>query len=146
MSESIKESRNLQSSVMVWMRLARVYNKIIHTITEHLRQWDISLATFDLLIQVGAYEGLTQQELADRLLVTKGDICYMVDKLEQIHFLKRSREGRAKRLFLTEQGRQLLDEIMPLHQKLVSSLFAPLSEEDHRVLLSMLRTLDKSLM
>src|SRR5258708_29560960 len=61
MSESIGESRDPQSSVIVWMRLARVYNKIIHTITEHLRQWDISLATFDLLIQVGAHEGLMQQ-------------------------------------------------------------------------------------
>jgi hypothetical protein len=35
---------------------------------------------------------------------------------------------------------------MPHHQKLVSSLLASLSEEEHRVLLSMLRTLDKSLM
>lgn len=145
MNESSGESKGSQSSVMVWMRLARVYDKIIHAITEHLRQWDISLATFDLLIQVGAHEGLTQQELADRLLVTKGDICYMVDKLEQIHFLKRSREGRSKHLSLTEQGRQLLDEIMPHHQRLVSSLFTSLSEEEHRVLLSMLRTLDKSL-
>ena len=126
MSEIAGESRDAQSSVRVWVHLAHVYNKIIHAITEHLRQWEISLATFDLLVQVGAHEGLTQQELADQLLVTKGDICYMVDKLEQKHFLKRSREGRVKRLYLTEQGRQLLDEIMPLHQKLVASLFASL--------------------
>ena len=132
-------------SINTWVRLAHVYLKMTHAMTEHLRCWNLSLAHFDVLMQVHEAEGLMQQELAHRLLVTKGNVCYLVDKLEQRQLLIRRNEGRVNHLFLSAQGRQLLDEILPAHRKVVTALFAPLSYEDHSALLSSLRVLDKAL-
>jgi len=141
----ITDKRMEQFSINTLMRLTHVYLKMTHALTEHLRRWDLSPAYFDVLVQIYEAEGLMQQELADRLLVTKGNVCYLVDKLEQHQLLIRRSEGRFNHLFLSEKGRQLLEEILPAHRKVVAALFAPLSYEDHAALLSSLRVLDKAL-
>ena len=55
-----------------WLRLMRVYQKVDRKSSEHLKHWGLSVAQFDVLAHVGASEGMTQQELADSLLVTRG--------------------------------------------------------------------------
>ena len=35
-----------------------------------------------MLAKVGSTEGISQQELADALLVTKGNVCQLLDKME----------------------------------------------------------------
>jgi DNA-binding MarR family transcriptional regulator len=142
---AITDERMERFSVSIWIRLAHVYAKMTHALTEQLRGWALSLAHFDVLVQVNEAEGLMQQELAQRLLVTKGNVCYLVDKLEQQHLLVRRNEGRVNRLFLTVQGQQLLAEVLPTHRKVLTSLFASLSSEDLSALLASLRTLDKAL-
>ena len=42
----------------------------------------LSIAQFDILATLGFRQGITQQELAERLLVTKGNICGMIDRME----------------------------------------------------------------
>ncbi|HEY8492104.1 MAG TPA: MarR family transcriptional regulator, partial [Dehalococcoidia bacterium] len=93
--------------VLAWLRLARVFQRLERALVQQLRAWDLSLAQFDLLAHVGAAEGLTQQELADRLLVTKGNVCQLLEKLERRGLVVRRPEGRANRLFLTPAGRAL---------------------------------------
>jgi DNA-binding MarR family transcriptional regulator len=39
-------------------------------------------AQFDVLAHVGAVEGMTQQELADSILVTKGNVALLLDRVE----------------------------------------------------------------
>lgn len=149
MENDERPGRNAESmerfAISTWIRLAHVYVKIMHVLTEQLRGWELSLAHFDVLVHVKEAEGLTQQELAQRLLVTKGDVCYLVDKLEQRQLLVRKNAGRVNRLFLSTRGQQLLAEVLPAHRQLLSSLFAPLSSEDRAALQVALRSLDKAL-
>lgn len=56
--------------LLVWLRLARVYQKVDRAAAEGMRCHDLSMAQFDVLAQVGAAEGISQQQLADSLLVT----------------------------------------------------------------------------
>src|ERR671919_1278372 len=86
-------------AVSGWLRLMRVYQKVDRISSEHLKHWDLSVAQFDVLAHVGASEGMTQQELADSLLVTKGNVCKLVDKREDQSFISRLHQGRANRLF-----------------------------------------------
>lgn len=141
----ISDKSKERLSINTWVRMNHVSLKMAHAITEHLHQWDLSLAHFDVLVHVHEAEGLMQQELARRLLVTEGNVCYLVDRLEQRQLLIRKSEGRFKRLFLSAQGRQLLDDLLPVHRGVVTELFASLSPEEHAALLSALRVLDKAL-
>jgi DNA-binding MarR family transcriptional regulator len=122
-----------------------VTHKIGQTVTDTLRQYNLSPAQLDVLAQVGRHEGLTQQDLADRLLVTKGNVCQLLGRMETAGLLVRRPEGGANHLFLTQRGRDLYAEVMPVHEALVADLLSPLSAEGQRDLISELRQLDRTL-
>jgi DNA-binding MarR family transcriptional regulator len=125
--------------------LMRVYQKVDRASAEHLRAWGLSVAQFDVLARVGAGEGIKQQEVADSLLVTKGNVCQLLDKMEARGLILRRREGRTNRLFLTVAGRRLYDEAVPAQETMISERFSALSEEEQTHLHELLRKLDRSL-
>ena len=131
--------------VLAWVRLARVFQKVERDSGERLRGWGLNVAQFDVLARVGASEGMTQQELADSLLVTKGNVCQLLDRMEGRGWISRRQEGRANRLFLTDEGRRLFDEVVPDHEALVAERFSALSHEEQEQLYELLRKLDKAL-
>ena len=144
----LPEKRNRvmsQSPVTLWLRFARVFHRIDHRLVAQLRARDLSLAQFDVLAQVSASEGLTQQELADRLLVTKGNICQLLDRMEQSDLLVRRQDGRANRVYLTAGGSRLVREVLPEQEALIASLLSALTSDEQRQLRVLLHTLDHSL-
>lgn len=132
-------------ALLAWLRLARVYQKVDRASAEHLRRWGVSVAQFDVLAQVGAREGLSQQELAHALLVTKGNVTQLLDRLQRDGLIVRCQEGRTNRLFLTEQGRCLYAEVVPAQEELITRLLAGLAPDEQSQLLTALRTLDHAL-
>lgn len=132
-------------SVLAWLRLTRVFHKIDRTCEEHMRCNGLSMAQFDVLAHVGADAGMTQQDLADSLLVTKGNVCQLLDRMERGGLIERRQEGRANRLFLTDRGQQIFDQIVPAHEDVIAAQFAALSAEERARLLDLLRRLDRSL-
>ena len=91
-------------SVLAWLRLLRVELKVSEVLAEQLKGWGLNNAQFDVLAHVGANEGVMQQELADSLLVTKGNIAQLLDRMQKRGLIERRPEGRTNRLFLTEMG------------------------------------------
>ena len=139
------DTRLRQPAVLGWLRLARIYHKVAHVLTDHLRCKGLSIAQFDVLAHVGAAEGRTQQELADSLLVSKGNVCQLLDRMQESGLIVRRQEGRANRLFLTESGRKLYQDVVPSHQALISAQLASLTPEEQTQLLGLLRTVDHAL-
>jgi DNA-binding MarR family transcriptional regulator len=131
--------------LLAWLRLARVFQKVEKLSSEHLRGWDLSVAQFDVLAHVGATEGIVQQELADTLLVTKGNVCQLLDRMEDRGFISRRQEGRANRLFLTDAGRRLFADVVPTHEAVIAERFSVLSEGEQERLHKLLRKLDQAL-
>lgn len=125
------------------MRLARVYQQIGRGAAEHLRGWGLSSAQFDVLAQVGAIEGRTQQDLAQALLTTKGNICHLVDRMEAAGLLRRVQDGRVNRLYLTARGRQLRDTVVPAHEAWIAQRIGILSPEERAALSRVLRRLER---
>ncbi len=130
---------------MAWLRLMRIFQRVDRDSGEHLRAWDLSVAQFDVLAHVGAAEGIVQQELADSLLVTKGNVCQLVDRMEGRGLILRRREGRNNRIFLTEEGQRLFDEVVPAHEALIVERFSALSSAEQERLHELLRKLDRAL-
>lgn len=132
-------------AVVAWLRLARAYQKVAQAATAQLREFGLSLAQFDVLTQVGAAEGLTQQELAARLLVTKGNVSQLIDRLESAGLVVRVPQGRICRLYLTPSGRALSARVVPAHEAFIARAFSALSSEEQARLAQLLRTIDRSL-
>ena len=131
--------------LLAWWRLARVFQKVDRASTELLRWRQLSPAQVDVLAKVGASEGISQQELANALLVTKCNVCQLLDKMEGSGLLERRPDGRVNRLFLTDQGRRVHDEVVPSHDAMLAAYFDKLSAQQQRALLRLLRQLDRAI-
>src|SRR5689334_3263553 len=57
-----------QPAVFAWLRLARVFQKINMRSERSFREHKLSTGQFDVLAQVGAANGISQQQLAAALL------------------------------------------------------------------------------
>ncbi len=131
--------------MLAWLRLLRVAQRGERDLAEQLKLWGLNNAQFDVLAHVGAAEGNTQQELADSLLVTKGNVAQLLDRMERRGLIERRPEGRINRLFLTEEGRRMFAEVVPAHEASIDERLSVLSKEEQNQLLELLRKLDQAL-
>jgi DNA-binding MarR family transcriptional regulator len=136
MKETKQEER---LGILLWFRLSRFYNKSIRMTNQHLKKWSLSAAQFDVLAQVGSHKRLSQQELANKLLVTKGNITQLLNKMEELGLVKREQEWKTKYLSLTEAGQALFDEVVPRQEQFQASQFSKLNVEEKKQLLSLLK-------
>jgi DNA-binding MarR family transcriptional regulator len=134
-----------QHAVLAWLRLARVFQQIDSRSERFFRGQGLNTAQFDVLAKIGAASGITQQELADALLVTKGNISQLLARMEHDGLIDRRQEGRTNCLFLTARGQALAAHVVPQQEALIAELLTPLSDDEQRELLRLLRKLDHGL-
>ncbi len=134
-------------AVIAWMRLARVFKEIDRRTADHLRLYDLSVAQFDVIAQVGAHEGINQQKLADVLLVTKGNVTQLLDKMEARGLIERrpARTGRGNHLYLTPAAWELNRRVVPAQEALIAACWAALDPAEIRTIDRSLRSLSRSL-
>ncbi|WP_459501758.1 MarR family winged helix-turn-helix transcriptional regulator [Bacillus sp. C1] len=127
--------------LLLWFRLSRFYNRSIRETNQHLKKWGLSAAQFDVLAQIGGQDRLTQQELGTKLFVTKGNITQLLNKMEQLGFVRREQEGTTKYLSLTEKGKALYEEVVPPQETFQAEQFEKLERNEQKQLLELLRKL-----
>ena len=131
--------------ILAWLRLARVFQKVDRASAAALRPLGLSVAQFDVIAQLGAKEGMTQQGLANSLLVTKGNISQLLGRMEERGLIRRQQEGRTMRLFLARGGKDLFATAVPAQEALIAERFAALKPDEQAQLLRLLRKLDQAL-
>src|SRR4051812_46130782 len=97
----------------VWFRFIRLHRRVSAAIAAELRALGLSIPQFDLLSTLTEREGLTQQELAHRLYVTKGNVSGLVDRLVEAGLVERrpiEGDRRSHALHLTARGRALAEQ------------------------------------
>jgi DNA-binding MarR family transcriptional regulator len=127
------------------MRLARVFQRMNQATAEELRRFGLSVSQFDVLVNVGRSPGTTQQELANSLLVTKSNVCQLLDRMERSGLVERRQDGRAKRVYLTQAGNALYEQAVPGHEEQVIARMSALASLEQRELRALLRRLDRAL-
>lgn len=89
---------------------------------------------------------LSLGELASKLLVTGGNVTYVMDRLEQQGLVERERSKEDRRVVkarLTAEGRKLVDGVFPQHATAIAELvrhLEPGEQEELRRLLKLLGT------
>ena len=120
-------------AVRIWFRLLRLQTRINLSITALVREIGLSVPQCDVLTTLTEREGISQQDLAARLYVTKGNISGLIDRLEAAKLVeRRSIEGdrRSHAIFLTPQGRTLAEQGIEVQRRFVIETVGRMSAED----------------
>lgn len=140
-----QRARLRNTAVVGWLRLARVFQKIDTRSARLFLEHSLTTAQFDVLAKLSASAGMTQQQLAASLLVTKGNVSQVLDTMEHKGLITRRQEGRTKYVYLTEQGSALANAVVPQQEAQLADLFTALPPDEQRDLVRLLRKLDHAL-
>ncbi|WP_172370444.1 MarR family winged helix-turn-helix transcriptional regulator [Sporosarcina jiandibaonis] len=140
MENHLKSSKqDIKLGILLWFRITRFYNKNIKYTNQHLKNWNLTAAQFDLLSNVGKSQPITQQELGEKLVVTKGNITQLLNKLESMDLIRRDREWKTNYISLTNKGKELYNEVVPEQQLFQAEQFNNLDHEEKKQLLHLLK-------
>lgn len=129
------------------IKLIRVYGRLTEAVTRVVKPHGLSLPHFEVLLTLKAGEGISQQDLSERLLVTKGNTCVIVQKMEAAGLIERHSDPadqRFHRLYLTNVGRQTLAKIWPEHSAVHERAIKGLTRGEQKTLYDLMTKLDES--
>jgi DNA-binding MarR family transcriptional regulator len=117
----------------VWFRLMRLETRMRTAVADGLRQLGLSVPQCDVLTTLTEEEGVSQQDLAKRLYVTKGNISGLIDRLVAAGLVERRATAADKRqhaIFLTAAGRSAAEEAIACQQRFVARTIGRLPADD----------------
>ncbi len=108
-----------------------------------LRRYSLIPATFNYLMvvkHIGGTEGLSQREIATRLLLDPSSVTRVLNKLERKGLIARNAgpDQRSHRITITDKGDRTLNDAWPDYKKVIHRLTASLSESACRRLVGVL--------
>jgi MarR family transcriptional regulator, organic hydroperoxide resistance regulator len=107
----------------VWFRLMRLETRMRTAVAEGLRDIGLSVPQCDVLTTLTEQEGVSQQDLAKRLYVTKGNISGLIDRLVAAGLVERRAIAADKRqhaIFLTAAGRASAEQAIACQRRFVA--------------------------
>ncbi|PYB75278.1 MarR family winged helix-turn-helix transcriptional regulator [Rhizobium wuzhouense] len=110
-----------------WISVARACQLMQQTLTRALAPLDIKPPHLDILINLYRFEGISQQELARKLLVGRSNMSMLLPQMEKRGLLERNadqRDKRVLRLSLTADGRTLTEKAMAIQTELIEQMLS----------------------
>ncbi|WP_046864662.1 MarR family winged helix-turn-helix transcriptional regulator [Microvirga massiliensis] len=117
----------------IWFRFVRLHRRASNAVANELKAIGLSIPQFDLLSTLTEQEGVSQQELAERLYVTKGNVSGLLDRMVEASLVERRpipSDRRSNALFLTAKGRDLAERGMAAQRAYVARTLGRLHASD----------------
>ena len=135
----------LDESVLAFKQLIVTFLKLQRQLETVLDPHGIVLSQFEALCKIGAKPGMIQQELVSLLLVTKGNVGALLDRLASMGLVERRADPadrRANRLYLTEAGASTVSQILRIHWNFLGEIFMPMPISDRVELRRLLKVIE----
>lgn len=125
-----------------FLLLMQTSKAIQERIRDEMSKNKLSITEFSVL-EVLFYRGKqTIQQIGNRILISSGSMTYVIDKLEQKGILKRNdcrEDRRVIHITLTDEGMEMMENIMPKYQDMVDSIFGDLTGEESELMIKYLK-------
>ncbi|WP_274310472.1 MarR family winged helix-turn-helix transcriptional regulator [Solibacillus daqui] len=137
--------KNNTLGTLIWLRMMRFTHQSNLLSNEFLKQYDLTTAQFDVLLQISIAQPITQSELAKNVTVTEGGISRMLTRLEQDELITRTQQWKTKHISLTEKGKLLLTNAMDAQIQFQSSFFDDvLTRDEQKQLYNLVSRVEKN--
>lgn len=137
-----------EDALRLWINLARCYVTFSRAVACKVAEYDLTAPQFGVLEALYHLGPLSLGELAEKLLVTGGNVTYVMDRLEAQDLVVRERSGddrRVVRAHLTTKGRATIDAVFPGHVDFIRDLVGVLEPPDRDTLRTLLKRLGKGI-
>jgi MarR family transcriptional regulator, organic hydroperoxide resistance regulator len=121
--ERMSEETGESEAIKVWFRLMRLETRMRVAVSDRLRHLGLSVPQCDVLTTLTEREGISQQALAERLYVTKGNISGLVDRLVAAGLVERRpivADKRQHAIYLTPAGREAAEKAIACQRRFVA--------------------------
>ncbi len=118
-----------ESSKLIYT-IGLLWGKISSNLDEILQTKNLNISKFNILMIIkhaGGYDGIQQNEISKRLLVTASNITKLLDKLEKEGLITRNSkkdDRRVKLIRITDYGSNLLDKVWPEYKLSIEKLMS----------------------
>jgi MarR family 2-MHQ and catechol resistance regulon transcriptional repressor len=132
------------TALRLWVTLARCYATYAKALASKIQDYGLTTPQFGTLEALYHLGPLSLGELAEKLLVTGGNVTYVMDRLEDQGLVYRYRRPDDRRVIqarLTQEGRELVAEVFPSHAAYIEHLSRHLSQDEQAGLAGLLKTL-----
>ena len=116
-----------------WVALVRAHNAVERALSRALQALDLKPAHLDILLNVFRFPGLSQQELARKLLIGRSNVTMLLPQLEKRGLMTRTADGKDKRIWrlgLTEPGFALTRQAIDIHVALIEKVMGTSSQAE----------------
>lgn len=131
-------------TLRLWITLARCYQTFARESAHHLAKHGLTTAQFGVMEALYHLGPTKLGDLADKLLVSGGNVTYVMDRLAALGYVTRDRCSEDRRVFwasLTEQGREFIAEVFPDHAAHLSAATDHLTGPEKESLRALLKKL-----
>ncbi|HEX4125407.1 MAG TPA: MarR family transcriptional regulator [Tepidisphaeraceae bacterium] len=128
-----------------WRQLAVTSLKVQRRVEDELAPHGLCLSQFEAIAKIGIKPGMIQQELVTHLLVSKGNVGALLDRLQSMGLVERrpaAVDRRSNQLYLTAEGESLLKKLAVIRLDLARQTFGPLTAEQRRLLQGLLMIIE----
>jgi DNA-binding MarR family transcriptional regulator len=115
-----------------WIAVGRACQLMQLTLARNMAHLEIKPPHLDILINLYRREGISQQELARKLLVGRSNMSMLLPQLEKRGLIVRRGDGKDKRvlrLFLTPQGKDITEKAMEIQTALIDMVMGSTAED-----------------
>jgi DNA-binding MarR family transcriptional regulator len=105
-----------------WVAVARACHAVERAVAVALQPFALKPAQLDVLMNLYRHPGMSQHDLARKLLVGRSNITMILPQLEQRKLVRREgddKDKRVLRLTLTTEGEALLMKALKVHTALI---------------------------
>ena len=91
-----------------------------------------------MILKNSSREGLSQQELSERLVVTKSNVVGLIDRMEKQDLVKRNphpTDRRFNQVVITSKGKKLLEKVEEHYYQEVNSIMTGLATSEKKSLI-----------
>ncbi|MGG6313628.1 MarR family winged helix-turn-helix transcriptional regulator [Paenibacillus macerans] len=139
--------RNQNDALHLFIVLSRA-SEWVHAHSDRaIRKYGLTRTEFGVLELLYHKGRQPIQQIGNKVLMSSGNITYIVDKLEKKRFVTRQTCAEDRRLVyaeITEQGKQFIEEVFPQHTEVIERAVGGLSPEEREIAAMLLKKLGKS--
>ncbi|MCM3783048.1 MarR family transcriptional regulator [Neobacillus mesonae] len=121
------------SDLSIGFMLGVAHRRAVNVMTSRLKEYDITTEQWSVLLQIYSNEGLNQKEIAVKAYKDQPTTTRILDMLEKKNLIIRKpsqKDRRAFELFLTEEGRDLSNTLLPIESSFNEEIAQIVPKED----------------